>query len=505
MRQRLIRIALGIGATTFSLLTMWSWGHSSPVGSSPDEGFHLVSMWCGPDELIVDCKKDEANPSNYLVPALMAEPWLCFYGRSDQSAECQGEATAGKRLSVSFYNTTEYPPYYYSIARNIVSEDIVSSVLDIRMINSLVGIVIVALALALNAHRGWTLSMLALALAVPLAVFFVPSVNPTGLAISGVVAFTLSATAMVQREQSFRHLAAPAILFAISSLLSLGSRRDAIAYCVLIGAAVIAMDSVSRFRNRQSFRSAIRTVALRPANVLIGVTSAILAILFVRSGIGSVVTAGLDGNVEGRDSTTVLFTNLVDLPKFFGGFFVGPGWGLGWLDTPMPLIVPVGAIMAVILLFRPSLVDAGVPARLLLLANAVVISILALTALQADLRYVGESVQPRYLYPLFVASMLLVGSRSRIKVGTPAVAVAGTVIVIAHSIALRTNLRRYTTGLDVRAWRLDDPLEWWWSNGPTPTAIWIAGTAGFACAFALCAVGSRLFGAEDRSVSDAAA
>lgn len=505
MRQRLLRTALGIGAATFSLLTMWAWGHSSPVGSSPDEGFHLVSMWCGPDELIVDCKEDANNPTNYLVPAMMAEPWLCYYGRSDQSAQCQGEATAGKRLSVSFYNTTEYPPYYYSIARNIVSEDIASSVLDIRLLNSLVGIVVVALALALHARRGWTLSMLALALAVPLAVFFVPSVNPTGLAVSGVVAFALSASALVRREQSLRHLAAPAALFVTSGLLSLGSRRDAIAYCVLIGVAVITMDSVPRFGNGQSVRREIRAIATRPANVLIGVTSAVLAILFVRSGIGSVVTAGLDGNVEGRDPTTVLFTNLVDLPKFFGGFFVGPGWGLGWLDTPMPLIVPIGALVATVLLFRPSLTDTGASAKLLLLAAAVIISVLALTALQADLRYVGESVQPRYLYPLFVAAMLLVAARSMARVGTSAVVVAGTVIVVAHSIALRTNLRRYTTGLDVRSWRLDDPLEWWWSTGPTPTATWIAGSAGFACAFALCAVGSRLFGAEDRPISGAAA
>lgn len=505
MRRRLLRTALGIGAATFSLLTMWAWGHSSPVGSSPDEGFHLVSMWCGPDELIVDCKEDDNNPSNYLVPAMMAEPWLCYYGRSDQSAQCQGEATAGKRLSVSFYNTTEYPPYYYSIARNVVSEDIESSVLDIRMLNSLVGVVIVALALALHARRGWTLSMLALALAVPLAVFFIPSVNPTGLAIGGVAAFTLSASALVQREQTFRHLAAPTALFIASSLLSLGSRRDAIAYCVLIGVAVIAVDSVPRFRNGLSVRNEVRAILRRPANLLIGATSTILAILFVRSGIGSVVTAGLDGNIQGRDPTTVLFTNLVDLPKFFGGFFVGPGWGLGWLDTPMPLIVPIGALVATVLIFRPSLTDTGASAKLLLLATAIIISVLALTALQADLRYVGESVQPRYLYPLFVASMLLVAARSMAGVGTAAVVVAGAVLAIAHSIALRTNLRRYTTGLDVRSWRLDDPLEWWWSNGPTPTATWIAGSVGFACAFALCAVASRLFGAEDRSISGAAA
>jgi hypothetical protein len=458
-------------------------------------------MWCGPDELIVDCKEDVNNPPNYLVPGLMAEPWVCFYGQAEQSAGCQAENTAGLRISAAKYNTTEYPPYYYDVARNFISEDIESSVLDIRALNIAVGVLVVSLALALHARRSWMLAMVALALAVPLATFFISSVNPTGLAISGVAAFTLSASAMMQRPQTLRLLAGPTMLFVIASAVSFGSRRDAVAYCALVGATAIVLDASSRFERGSSVRSFIRTVALRPATVLIGIVSIALGVSFMASGIGSVVTSGLDGTMEDREALTVFVSNLVDLPAFLGGFYSGPGWGLGWLDTPMPLIVPLGAAIATLLLFAPLIAAASTSEKAVFVGAIVIIAALTLSALQADLRYVGETVQPRYLYPLFIAATLLVAARSGAHVRTKSIITAGTLLAVAHAVALRTNIRRYTTGLDVRSWSLDDPIEWWWSTGPTPGALWLAGSVAFAAAFALCAFGARVFDARPNPLS----
>ena len=131
-----------------------------------------------------------------------------------------------------------------------------------------------------------------------------------------------------------------------------------------------------------------------------------------------------------------------------------------------------------------------------------VIVALVLTTLQADLRYVGETVQPRYLYPLFVSAVLLVASRSDARPRTTMLASTGILLAIAHAVALRTNIRRYTTGLDVRSWRLDEPREWWWSTGPSPSTTWLIGSLSFALAVALCVIGSCLFDPVAKPVSD---
>jgi hypothetical protein len=405
---------------------------------------------------------------------------------------------AGRRVSTSGYNKTEYPPHYYDIARNFVSENIESSVLDIRTANSAIGVAVLALALSMHRRKSWNLALVILALAVPTATFFIASVNPTGLAISGVSAFTLAAVALTQRNQSLREVLAPSTVLIIASAMSFGSRRDAAAYCALIGALVLILDAASRLRTRNLLKDEAKRFILRPATLLISSLSIVLGLSFLNSGIGSVVTTGLDGDMEDRDGITVLFSNLTEIPKFFGGLFFGPGWGLGWLDTPLPLIVSLGASIATAVLFWPALNSSKRYERLAFFFLIACIAVLALVPLQADLRYVGETVQPRYLYPLFVASIMLTSSRSAASPRMPVVVLAGFLTVVANSVALRTNIRRYTTGLDVRSWRLDDQIEWWWSSGPSPSNTWLIGSLAFAGAFVLTALGRKLF---DREVN----
>jgi hypothetical protein len=97
---------------------------------------------------------------------------------------------------------------------------------------------------------------------------------------------------------------------------------------------------------------------------------------------------------------------------------------------------------------------------------------------------VGEQVQPRYLLPLVVFVVFTALYRRQNEQGLSLSAgqllVAAAALVTANSVALHTNLRRYTTGLDVRGVNLDAGIEWWWSDFPiSPNAVFISGSLAF--------------------------
>src|SRR5690606_5266890 len=103
--------------------------------------------------------------------------------------------------------------------------------------------------------------------------------------------------------------------------------------------------------------------------------------------------------------------NILMLPFLWTG--VWGTWGLGWLDTGLPAIVPWGAAAAFIIVafagigrldWRKSVAAAGV------LAVLIALPVYVLTA-GGD--RVGESVQPRYLLPLIALfALVLVTERA---------------------------------------------------------------------------------------------
>jgi hypothetical protein len=98
---------------------------------------------------------------------------------------------------------------------------------------------------------------------------------------------------------------------------------------------------------------------------------------------------------------------------------------------------------------------------------------------------VGSQFQPRYLLPLIVLFSLVVVTAppgARTVVFTRAqTAVVLCALVIAHTVALQINIRRYVTGAEQQGLNLGSGAEWWWDGLPLgPVAVWFIGTASFA-------------------------
>src|SRR4051794_13144876 len=89
------RIVAAIGASArygliplLALVALGAWALSSPVGASPDEDYHLTSIWCGQGIEAGQCEAADA-PSNRKIPASLLYGPKCFAFHPETSAQCQ--------------------------------------------------------------------------------------------------------------------------------------------------------------------------------------------------------------------------------------------------------------------------------------------------------------------------------------------------------------------------------------------------------------------------------
>lgn len=444
-----------------------AWSLSSPVGSSPDDNFHLASIWCSATARGDTCTEVGKSRGNrdVLVPAGIAEDVFCFVFDPTKSAECQanldrsGSATAAA-------NDGAYPDGFYNLMGLLVSSSAARSVVSMRMLGWALAMACIVAAAALaqgRLRRAYVLAVLATY--VPLGLFLFASTNPSGLAIAGIGSFWVCGCVLMTTDDATRRWVAAGVGIA-SAALALGSRADAGLY---IAATVVAVLCFSRGWRRPLWRrsAALGSVAvIGAATLLLGTQTAVAA-------------NGLAPPSD-RNLLSTLWYNLVNLPSLWTGS-IGTS-NLGWLDTQMPSVVGGGlvALFGALAFWGLARID-----RTALLAAAVAASsiiIAPLLVLAGSRNIIGENVQPRYLLPMLpiVLGFLLIGPDggpirrfSRAQRSTIVV-----VLVVAQSIALHANLRRYVTGQDELGFDLGAG-EWWWPIAVGPMIVWAVGSVAF--------------------------
>ncbi len=495
-RQR-VRAASRSPITGLALaaLALLAWVYASPIGSSPDDDYHLTSSWCAGPTASEFCA-DADNPDDAtarIVPEALPEI-ACFAYDSEASAACQGDefswdpsvTTETSRSNVG----GGYPPLYYAVTGLFAGGDVQLSALIMRLFSVVLFLgLAAALWMLLPGHRrpalvwGWLLA------AVPLGAFFLTSNNPSGWAIAGVGLSWLALLAYVDEPDRRRAIGLGAV-FVVAAIMAAGARGDA-ALFVGLGIAVVA---VLTYEARQS--SWLPSARWLRRAILPAVMGVIALALFatsgqVRSGLsgfgGASGGAGSGGTGDGADLEAVvqgpalLAYNILHLPSLWGGLLTEAG--VGWLDTPMPSLVAFavwGAVLAVA--FSALALLERRTAIAVLLVGAVLIA-LPLYVLQAGGDRVGQEVQPRYLLPLMVLfiGVLLLGRAGRTVRFTPlqawmlAAALAG-----AHFVALQITMRRFITGIDGAGFSLGSGAEWWWVLPIGPDVVWLLGSIAFA-------------------------
>jgi hypothetical protein len=464
--KRGFRIRWSSIAIISAIITLSGWALSSPIGSSPDDDYHLPSIWCGQGFRDGLCEK-APEPNFALVPYTTFGNSVCFQNDENKSGACPYDQTLVPQSRVNYLENT-YPPVYYWTMSWIASDNIDQSTVAMRIANSIIGILGLALVTVfLPKHLRRIPIVSTLVSALPLGVFLISSTNPSGWTYFSSLIF-FSAYLGFLHSINLKTRIIFGSLAGLSLTMAAGSRPDAAVYAVItIGVALW----IGLSKNRYFLSNILFSAAL--------VVASLLLYLSVRTG-SAVAEGGLA--LPSEEATTPnFFVNFASLPNLWIGVFGTSG--LGWLDTEMPAIV-----WAVTLSIFTGLIFSSVrwfSRKQTIAVSGIFFVLIALPlyVLTVNGLSVGQQIQPRYLLPLMA---LLVGlalfrrsSVSGLELTRGQVWIVGAGLFIANTISLHLNARRYITGMDQQGVDLNKNIEWWWSNFPlSPNLVtWSASVA----------------------------
>ena len=437
------------------LVVFFAWAVTSPVGSSPDDDFHLSSIWCAGGERAGVCEIDPQDPGVRLVPESVGFAHECFAYDATVTANCADELPASVMATDRVNNVQGlYPSGFYRVMGLLVGPDEVRSVLAMRVANALIAAGLLALALrVLTPGIRSAVLVVVVVLYIPLGLFIIPSTNPSSWTLTGITYLWAFGLALAQRHDwRSRRTWVLAAATVLSAGLAIGSRVDAAAYVALVVAVVLVLTGFQRAR-----RSWIS------AALLIVIALIALAQFATFGTPGSGVSGGMGGTEPGAG---LLATNVVYLPVYLSGA-VG-GMALGWNDTALPPMVFVFGLLALgALAYRgiQQLSTRKTVATLLALAAMVAVP---LVFLQREGLGVGEVVQARYLLPLmvvFFATVSLPAAFAKVRaaglpLARPAAWSIGTLMAVTASLSLWVHAHRYAAGTTRGLFDIDLQMDW---------------------------------------------
>ncbi|WP_447912457.1 DUF2142 domain-containing protein [Microbacterium phyllosphaerae] len=463
------------------MIALSSWAVASPVGGAPDENFHIASIWCGAGDRPGLCETDSDEPGKLV-------PWgtvgaQCFAFRPDIPASCQEDVLGSnpERLVLTEHvNATArfYSPIYYAVMSPLASTNVPASVVAIRILNALIFVLIASTLFFLLPVRRRPLLVVSMAVTlVPWGIYLLASVNPNGWAV--LAGGTLWLAVLGFMETTGKRRVALGVVAAITAVIGAGARSDMAAYAVLGMVAAVVLAGRTQ-RGRRFWMSLILPAVLSVVCFLLFLSAQQIGIWQNGAAPGSGGSA--------RQGLGLLAYNLLNLPSLWVGSL--GTWPLGWNDAAIPPFVWVGTIfVASAAIFTGIAMMA--PRKVLVLAvTAVALVVLPLYLLQRSGTEVGGLVHPRYLLPLiimFVGFAIFPVGRRLVGLTRLQVWVAVAVLSIANSVAMYSNIRRYTLAGDPGVW-LSSEESWWWEAGvPQPIVVWIFGSVAFAATLAVLA------------------
>lgn|GEM_PF-4082539 len=418
--------------------------------------------------------------SGYLLPAAVVSASSCYQHLPGVTANCQDlAATTPISESGAQVNTTgQYPGGFYWVMGFFAGSNVSISVYLMRFVTILIAAVAVLATLAVAPPNLRQAGAIGVVVALgPLGWFLLASTNPSSWAIVGVGLYWVALLSHALNENQHRRWGAFGLGLVLGAL-ACAARGDAGGY--LIALNLCAAITLVGFRiDRSRWRS---TLGLMLA------TSAIAVFVLLQASQVGAISSGATSSGSGYGFDQLIYNILNVFTLSFGSLGYSP---LGWLDTGLPLIIPVALSILVVRLIVVGNRSVTRGAKCAALIVLVLLFLVPMAGLYQFQTIVPFDVQSRYVMPLlpaFIGFWFIRSNRHE-----QAVLARGMrwflvlAVFLSFSIALLWNTIRYTQGLSpgvatfgittgAPSFDVSGAALWWPTTAFSPGANWIVGS-----------------------------
>lgn len=476
---------MGMLALFFAMIALMSWSVSSPVAASPDEGYHLATIWCanGPSDGHCEYKGEGSNISRFVPEAVYN--W-CYQHKPNKSASCTSQVNQENLVNAT---RSAEASTWFRFLEIFSGEPVATHVIMIRIVSSTLTLLVIALAYLISNRRHRIALVLAGGLLfMPHGIYLISASHPSGTVTALATIAIALINQLINKSMEGKSVRVALVLLGVSMFLLYDIRKEVFGYVLFVTLLITTI----RWNSTSEKSNKIKSITVTGGLLLLAI-SVLLLQKFAPSSLPLTLNVWGDGIDQSRSESYVLITNFLNFPSLFIGNF--GYWGLGALDTPIPMLVwilttcSITAVIALSLYFSPK-------------SNIVFFSLmsifviwLVLQILQSSKLYVGEEMQPRYILPLVAMFFVTLIANSAVKRPEPANLNFLVMLVVSfastsNSISLWTTLRRYTSGLDSAEFDLNFNREWWWDFALDPNQVWAIGTIAFGSAFCIALIHS---------------
>ena len=456
-------------ASMFLVLSCWAL--SVPPGGTPDEGYHVASIYCARGVVPGKCQKvvGESELGSAVVVPYLSD--YCFHRGPEISASCLQESSGNTLIIQSRFPGSDLRNIYYWIQNTFSGTNTYNSVIAMRFANIFLFILVLSLVLRLNHSRLRRAALIGIVLSlVPQGVYLISSVNPSSWALTGVSSNWVFFCYL--RNNSIKSSKTVSWVGYLLTLTLTLARLDSLGFVVFTTICVLLF---TKSPSKVSKSMTLFFGALGSLAVFV-----ILYFNFAEAFLSQLKVAF--SSTTGSGFLWYWFIHIVDIPAFSFGFNYQDFGPLGGsLEVLMP---PIVAIIQIGLFTLLALCLIKCYSRKLLVFHFLTFIFLysvLIQQLSAEMTYNPYWVQGRYILPLIpfligfslqlVKSELQLPSRAQMKL------LAG-LLSLSHAIAFLTLVQRYSIG-SVRS--LTNPFSFEWSYFPALPAVvvWSMGSLGF--------------------------